>query len=68
MRDDIDEELRDIMKEMMLEIRDMKEKNEEHHRDVHERMTNMEHWKWYVIGAASVTGTLFSFAVQYMGG
>ena len=68
MRDDFDEELRGTMKEMMLEIRDMKEKNEEHHRDVHERMTRLEYWKWYVIGAASVAGVLISVVSQYMRG
>lgn len=66
MRDDFDQDLHKTMKEIMAEIKDMKEKNEIHHREVHDRMTKLEYWKWYVVGAASIVGVFVTLIIEFM--
>lgn len=65
MREDFEDNLESTIKEMMKEIKDMKEKDLEHHKEVSQRLTKLEMWKWYVIGMATIAGTIFSQLPKY---
>jgi len=60
MREDFEDNLESSIKEMMQEIKEMKLHDLEHHKEVSDRLTRLEMWKWYVIGMATVAGFLFS--------
>lgn len=66
MREDFEDNLESTIKEMMKEIKDMKEKDLEHHKEVSQRLTKLEMWKWYVIGMATIAGTIFSQLPKYL--
>lgn len=66
MSDEFENDLRGSMKEMVDSIKDMKEKDDAHHREMAERLTRLEMWKWYVIGAATVAGIIGSYVLEYM--
>ena len=66
MREDLEDSLETSIKEMMQEIKDMKQKGDEHHKDVAERLTKLEMWKWYVIGMATLAGFIFSMLPDFI--
>ena len=66
MRQDLEDSLETSIKEMMQEIKDMKQKGDEHHKDVAERLTKLEMWKWYVIGMATLAGFIFSMLPDFI--
>ena len=66
MSDEFEDDLRGSMREMMDSIKDMKEKDDEHHKEMAERLTKLEMWKWYVVGAATVAGIIGSYVLEYM--
>ena len=53
MRDEFDSELSNAMKELMAEIKDLKEKDMAHHKEVSERLNRLERWRWIVMGAVA---------------
>ena len=66
MSDEFENDLRGSMKEMVDSIKEMKEKDDEHHKEMAERLTKLEMWKWYVVGAATVAGIIGSYVLEYM--
>jgi len=66
MSDEFESELRQSMKDMAESIKDMKEKDDEHHKEMAERLTKLEMWKWYVVGAATVAGIIGSYVLEYV--
>ena len=66
MSDEFEGELRKSMKDMAESIKDMKEKDDQHHKEMAERLTKLEMWKWYVVGAATVAGIIGSYVLEYM--
>ena len=66
MREDFEDNLETSIREMMQEIKDMKQKDAEHHKDVAERLTKLEMWKWYVIGMATLAGFIFSMLPDFI--
>ena len=68
MSDEFENDLRGSMKEMVDSIKEMKEKDDEHHKEMAERLTKLEMWKWYVVGAATVAGIIGSYVLEYMAG
>lgn len=62
MRDEFDKDLTDAMKEIMREIRDLKEKDAEFHKQMNTRLSNLEKWRWVITGAAVITGFILSEA------
>jgi len=67
MRDDLESSIEASMKEMLQDIKEMKEKDAEHHKEVSDRLTKLEMWKWYVIGMATVAGFVFAGLAEYIG-
>ena len=66
MREDFEDNLESSIREMMQEIKDMKLKDAEHHKDVADRLTKLEMWKWYVIGMATLAGIMFSMLPEFI--
>lgn len=66
MRDDLEESIEDSIKEMLSDIKEMKEKDAEHHKEVSDRLTKLEMWKWYVIGMATLAGFIFSLLPDFI--
>ena len=66
MREDFEDNLETSIREMMQEIKDMKQKDAEHHKDVAERLTMLEMWKWYVSGMATLAGFIFSMLPDFI--
>ena len=60
MRDEFDQDLAAAMKEIMAEIKDLKERDALFHKEMNERLKNLEMWRWVVSGAALVIGFLIS--------
>ena len=64
MSDEFEDDLRGSMKEMVDSIKEMKEKDAVHHKEVSERLTKLEMWKWYVVGAAMGAGIVGSYVFE----
>ena len=56
MRDEFDSELADAMKQIMVEIKDLKERDMKHHMEMSERLSRLEKWRWMIMGGAVVLG------------
>jgi len=56
MRDEFDSELADAMKQIMAEIKDLKERDMKHHKEMSERLSRLEKWRWMIMGGAVVLG------------
>jgi len=64
MSDEFENDLRGSMKEMVDSIKEMKEKDDAHHKEMAERLTKLEMWKYYVIGCATVAGIIGSYVFE----
>ena len=56
LRDELYEEVASSHKEIMKEIKEMKEESKVHHEKMDQRLTELERWKWFVIGIATTAG------------
>ena len=56
MRDEFDSDLSSAMKEIMAEIKDLKERDMAHHKEMSERLSRLEKWRWMIMGGAVVLG------------
>jgi len=50
----------DYRKELLEEIKDMREESEKQHKDIAERITKLEKGKWLIIGAATTVGFILA--------
>jgi len=66
MSDEFEDDLRGSMREMMDSIKEMKEKDDAHHKEMAERLTKLEMWKWYVVGCAIGAGVIGSYVLEYI--
>jgi len=56
LRDELYEEVASSHKEIMKEIKEMKEESKTHHEKMDARLTELERWKWVVVGGACAIG------------
>ena len=56
LRDELYEEVASSHREIMKEIKEMKEESKEHHEKMDARLTELERWKWVVVGGACAIG------------
>lgn len=56
LRDELYEEVASSHKEIMKEIKEMKEESKEHHEKMDARLSELERWKWVVVGGACALG------------
>ena len=64
MRDELYDEVASSHKEIMTEIRELKEDQRQHARDMDERLSNLERWKWIVVGGASAVGFVIAIGLD----
>jgi DNA repair ATPase RecN len=60
MRDEFDRDLTDAMKEIMAEIKDLKERDAKFHVEMSERLNRLEKWRWVVTGGAIAGGFILA--------
>ncbi|MEK9698591.1 MAG: hypothetical protein VW270_22655 [Candidatus Poseidoniales archaeon] len=56
LKDELMEEVAESHREIMKEIKEMKDESKAHHDKMDERLTELERWKWVVIGGAIAIG------------
>jgi Glu-tRNA(Gln) amidotransferase subunit E-like FAD-binding protein len=56
LRDELYEEVALSHKEIMKEIKEMKEESKSHHEKMDSRLSELERWKWVVVGGACALG------------
>jgi len=56
LRDELYEEVASSHKEIMKEIKEMKEESKAHHDKMDDRLSELERWKWVVVGGACIIG------------
>lgn len=56
LRDELYEEVASSHKEIMKEIREMKEEQRAHAKDMSTRVSALERWKWVIVGGATGIG------------
>jgi hypothetical protein len=61
LRDDLERDIEKSNDNLIAVIKEMQTKDLEHHKDTAERLTNLESWRWYIIGVSSLAGFLLSF-------
>lgn len=59
-REILHQRITDFKKEMMDEIRSLRDENTRQHRDLETRIDKIERWRWFVVGVASVIGFLIA--------
>jgi len=67
LRDELYEEVASSHKEIMKEIKEMKEESKVHHERMDQRLTELERWKWVVVGGATAIGFLVAIATDLLG-
>jgi DNA gyrase/topoisomerase IV subunit A len=60
LKDELMEEVASSHKEIMKEIKEMKEESKTHHDKMDARLTELERWKWVVIGGAIAIGFILA--------
>ena len=64
LRDELYDEVASSHKEIMREIREMKEESNKHHKQMEERLSSLERWKWLVIGGAGSIGFVLALGMD----
>lgn len=64
LRDELYDEVATSHKEIMSEIRELKEEQRQHARDMDERLSGLERWKWIVVGGASAIGFIIAIGLD----
>jgi len=60
LRDELYEEVASSHKEIMKEIKEMKEESKVHHDNMESRLAELERWKWAVVGGAIAIGFIIA--------
>lgn len=60
LRDELRDEIAQSHKEIMGELKELREEQRQHAREMSERVSSLERWKWVVVGGAIVIGFLLS--------
>ena len=66
LRDELYDEVAGSHKEIMHEIKELKEEQRQHARDMDERLSSLERWKWVVVGGASAVGFLLAVGIDIL--
>jgi hypothetical protein len=52
--------INDFKKEVVDEMRSLRDENKIQHKETNERLSRLEKWRWSVVGAATVLGFIFA--------
>jgi len=66
MKSDIEDDMKEVIKEINDNLKEMRKLDAEHHVEVSERLTQLEMWKWYIIGMATLGGFILSFIPEML--
>lgn len=65
LRDELYEEVASSHKEIMNEIKELREEQRCHARDMDERLTSLERWKWVLVGGGATVGFLLAVGMEF---
>lgn len=66
MKSDIEDDMKEVIKEINDNLKEMRKLGAAHHVEVSERLTQLEMWKWYIIGMATLGGFILSFIPEML--
>ena len=64
MKDEINTDIKNSHKLIMGEIKELREDQRKHAADMSARITNLEKWKWTIVGGAVVVGFFLSGGIE----
>lgn len=64
LRDDLERNIEKSNTDILNVIKEMQEKDIEHHKETSNRLTGLESWRWYILGMSSLAVFLVAFMVQ----
>ena len=60
LRDELTQKIDDSHKDIMREIKELRKEQQAHAQEMSKRVSNLERWRWMVIGGAAVVGFVFA--------
>lgn len=60
LRDELTQKIDDSHKDIMHEIKELRREQQAHAHEMSKRVSNLERWRWMVIGGAAVVGFVFA--------
>jgi hypothetical protein len=64
LRDELRDEITEANKEILSEIKGLREEQRAHALEMSQRVSELERWKWIVVGAAAVLGFIFAGGLE----
>jgi phosphoribosyl-ATP pyrophosphohydrolase len=64
LRDELRDEITEANKEILSEIKGLREEQRAHAQEMSQRVSELERWKWIVVGAAAVLGFIFAGGLE----
>lgn len=55
----------EFKKEIIEEIQDLRKENKDQHDKVDKRLSNLETWRWYVVGVATAAGIVLTYFANH---
>lgn len=55
----------EFKKEIIEEIQDLRKENKDQHDKVDKRLSNLETWRWYVVGVATASGIVLTYFANH---
>ena len=66
LRDELQKGLGESHKEIMSEIKELKQDQRDHANEMSDRVGKLEQWKWQAAGGLTIIGFLITFVVPYI--
>lgn len=64
LRDELRDEIAQSNKEILKEIKELRQEQREHAEETSQRVTELERWKWIILGAAAAIGFFFAGGIE----
>ena len=64
LRDELRDEITEANREILKEIKELREEQRAHAQEMSMRVTELERWKWIIVGAAAVLGFIFAGGLE----
>ena len=64
LRDELRDEITEANREILKEIKELREEQRAHAQEMSQRVSELERWKWIIVGAAAVLGFIFAGGLE----
>jgi len=65
LRDELEDDIEKSANDVLTVVKEMQEKDLEHHRETSQRLRKLESWRWYIIGMSSLAGFLIALMFEW---